>query len=106
MVRVAGLARRMATGLAVQSASGKQPREVLERTGEVAHELMGRHASCFRDEIRPALEDEGVDILRWDELAETEQERLRRLFRDRIYPVLTPLVVDSAHPFPTFRACR
>ncbi|NED56194.1 RNA degradosome polyphosphate kinase, partial [Micromonospora aurantiaca] len=43
MVRVAGLARRMATGLAVQSASGRQPREVLERTGEVAHELMARH---------------------------------------------------------------
>ncbi|GAA4291971.1 hypothetical protein GCM10023178_64850 [Actinomadura luteofluorescens] len=100
MVRVAGLARRMATGLAVQSASGRQPREVLARTGVVAHELMQRHASCFRKEILPALEDEGIDLLRWDELAETEQERLRRLFRDRIYPVLTPLVVDSAHPFP------
>ncbi|GGV16616.1 polyphosphate kinase [Actinomadura cremea] len=100
MVRVAGLARRMATGLAVQSASGRQPREVLERTGTVAHELMLRHAACFRDEIRPALGKEGIDLLRWDELAETEQERLRRFFRDRIYPVLTPLVVDSAHPFP------
>ncbi|TYB49572.1 RNA degradosome polyphosphate kinase [Actinomadura chibensis] len=100
MVRVAGLARRMATGLAVQSASGRQPREVLRRTGEVAHELMLRHAAVFRDEVQPALGEEGIDILRWDELAETEQERLRRLFRDRIYPVLTPLVVDSAHPFP------
>ncbi|WP_131737881.1 RNA degradosome polyphosphate kinase [Actinomadura roseirufa] len=100
MVRVAGLARRMATGLAVQSASGRQPREVLERTAAVAHQLMLRHAAAFRNEIRPALGKEGVDILRWDELAETEQERLRRLFRDRIYPVLTPLVVDSAHPFP------
>src|SRR5437868_182683 len=100
MVRVAGLARRMATGLAVQSASGRQPREVLERTAAVAHELMLRHAAAFRNEIRPALSKEGIDILRWDELAETEQERLRRLFRDRIYPVLTPLVVDSAHPFP------
>ncbi|QFG23516.1 RNA degradosome polyphosphate kinase [Actinomadura sp. WMMB 499] len=100
MVRVAGLARRMATGLAVQSASGRQPREVLERTGTVAHELMLRHVACFRDELRPALGKEGIDLLRWDELAETEQERLRRFFRDRIYPVLTPLVVDSAHPFP------
>jgi polyphosphate kinase len=100
MVRVAGLARRMATGLAVPAASGRQPREVLERTGEVAHGLMQRQASCFRHEIQPALEAEGIDILRWDELAETEQERLRQLFRDRIYPVLTPLVVDSAHPFP------
>ncbi|MCP2337728.1 RNA degradosome polyphosphate kinase [Actinomadura rupiterrae] len=100
MVRVAGLTRRMATGLAVKSASGRRPREVLERTSAVAHELMLRHAACFRDELRPALAKEGVEILRWDELADTEQERMRRLFRDRIYPVLTPLVVDSAHPFP------
>jgi polyphosphate kinase len=100
MVRVAGLARRMATGLAVQSASGRQPREVLERTATVAHQLMLRHAASFADDLCPALAREGIDILRWDDLSETEQERLRRYFRDRIYPVLTPLVVDSAHPFP------
>ncbi|WP_067490583.1 RNA degradosome polyphosphate kinase [Actinomadura hibisca] len=100
MVRVAGLARRMATGLAVQSASGRQPREVLERTAAVAHELMLRHAAAFHDDLCPALGKEGIDILRWETLAETERESLRRLFRDRIYPVLTPLVVDSAHPFP------
>ncbi|ACY95863.1 Polyphosphate kinase [Thermomonospora curvata DSM 43183] len=100
MVRVAGLTRRMATGLAVQSASGRLPREVLERTSEVAHELMLRHASVFRDEVLPELSKEGIEILRWDELSQTEQERLHRLFRERIYPVLTPLVVDSAHPFP------
>ncbi|WP_030175500.1 RNA degradosome polyphosphate kinase [Spirillospora albida] len=100
MVRVAGLTRRIATGLAVQAASGRQPREVLGRIAAVAHELMARHAECFREGIRPALAKEGVELLRWDELSETERERLRRLFRDRIYPVLTPLVVDSAHPFP------
>jgi polyphosphate kinase len=100
MVRVAGLARRMATGIALQTASGQQPREVLARTSEVAHELMLRHAACFRDDILPALAKEGVEILRWDELADTEKEELNRLFRRRIYPVLTPLVVDPAHPFP------
>ncbi|GAA4515388.1 RNA degradosome polyphosphate kinase [Actinoallomurus oryzae] len=100
MVRVAGLTRRMATGIAVQTASGRQPREVLARTSEVAHELMLRHAACFHDEILPALAKEGIEILRWDELADTEKEELHRLFRRRIYPVLTPLVVDPAHPFP------
>jgi polyphosphate kinase len=100
MVRVAGLARRMATGIALQTASGQQPREVLARTSEVAHELMLRHAACFRDDILPALAKESVEILRWDELADTEKEELNRLFRRRIYPVLTPLVVDPAHPFP------
>ncbi|MEO3787890.1 RNA degradosome polyphosphate kinase [Actinocorallia sp. B10E7] len=100
MVRVAGLLRRMATGLAVRSASGRQPREVLERTAVVAHELMLRHAACFRDDVLPALAKQDIELLRWEELAETEREHLRRLFRERIYPVLTPLVVDSAHPFP------
>ncbi len=100
MVRVAGLTRRMATGIALQSASGQQPREVLARTSEVAHELMREHAACFHDDILPALAKEGVEILRWDELADTEKEELNRLFRRRVYPVLTPLVVDPAHPFP------
>jgi len=100
MVRVAGLLRRIATGLAVRSASGRQPREVLERTAVVAHELMLRHAACFRDDVLPALAKHDIEILRWEELAETEREHLRRLFREQIYPVLTPLVVDSAHPFP------
>jgi polyphosphate kinase len=100
MVRVAGLARRMATGIALQTASGQQPREVLARTSEVAHELMIQHAACFHDDILPALAKEGVEILRWEELADTEKEELNRLFRRRVYPVLTPLVVDPAHPFP------
>ncbi len=100
MVRVAGLTRRMATGLAVKSASGRRPREVLERTAEVAGELMQRHAAVFHEQILPALAKESIEILRWDELSRTEQERLHRLFRDEIYPVLTPLAVDSAHPFP------
>jgi len=100
MVRVAGLARRMATGLAVKSASGRRPREVLERTAEVAGELMQRHAAVFHEQILPALAAEGIQILRWEELSRTEQERLHRLFREEIYPVLTPLAVDSAHPFP------
>jgi polyphosphate kinase len=100
MVRVAGLTRRMATGIAVRTASGQQPREVLARTSEVAHELMIKHAACFHDDILPALAKEGVEILRWDELAESEKEELNRLFRRRVYPVLTPLVVDPAHPFP------
>ncbi|MCO5988640.1 RNA degradosome polyphosphate kinase [Actinoallomurus spadix] len=100
MVRVAGLTRRMATGIAVQSASGRQPREVLAHTSEVARDLMLEHAALFREEILPALAKEGIEVLRWDELADTEKESLNRLFRRRIYPVLTPLVVDPAHPFP------
>ncbi|NHC47222.1 RNA degradosome polyphosphate kinase [Motilibacter aurantiacus] len=100
MVRVAGLKRRMATGLAVRAASGLQPRQVLERVSEQARELMRRHSDDYRDVVHPALCDAGIEIVRWDDLGDEEQDSLHQLFRDRIFPVLTPLAVDPAHPFP------
>ena len=100
MVRVAGLTRRLATGLPVKTATRRPPRQVLGRILEVTGELMLRHAACFREAVLPALTAQGIEILRWAELSDTERQSLHRLFRDRIYPVLTPLVVDPAHPFP------
>jgi polyphosphate kinase len=100
MVRVAGRIRRLAAGLPVESASGKPPTQILENTLETARELSARHAECFSDSVLPALVREGIEILRWKELTDAEQGSMQRLFRERIYPVLTPLVVDPAHPFP------
>jgi polyphosphate kinase len=100
MVRVAGRIRRMAAGLPVESASGRSPTQILDNTLETARELAGRHAEYFSDAILPALGREGIEILRWKELQEDEQATLQQLFRERVYPVLTPLVVDPAHPFP------
>ncbi len=100
MVRVAGLKRRIATGVANRSASGLQPREVLELIWTRSRELMARHAACYQQDVAPALADEGVHLIRWAELTEKEQARLFTLFRQQIYPVLTPLAVDPAHPFP------
>jgi polyphosphate kinase len=100
MVRVAGRIRRMAAGLPVESASGIPPERLLHNILATAGELARRHAACFSDSVRPALAREGIEILRWKELAAAEQDALQQLFRERIYPVLTPLVVDPAHPFP------
>jgi polyphosphate kinase len=100
MVRVAGLKRRIATGLAVTAASGLEPREVLDAIGVRAHELTERHAAAFLGSVRPALAEAGITIVRWDELAPGEQVRLHGFFRDMVFPVLTPLAVDPAHPFP------
>jgi polyphosphate kinase len=100
MVRVAGRVRRMAAGLPVENASGRGPSQILDRTLETAGELTARHAECFSHAVQPALARESIEILRWKELEAAEQERLHKLFRERIYPVLTPLVVDPAHPFP------
>ena len=100
MVRVAGLKRRIATGLAVTAASGLSPRQVLEAVGGRAQELMDEHARTFAEDVQPALANAGIDILHWEQLAESEQQRLQKYFRKQIFPVLTPLAVDPAHPFP------
>ena len=100
MVRVAGLKRRIAAGLAVRSPSGLEPHEVLEQLSTVAHDLMERHATVFHADVRPRLSDEGITLARWDELAPNEQGRLQEMFREQVFPVLTPLAVDPAHPFP------
>jgi len=100
MVRVAGLKRRIATGLAVTAASGLSPRQTLEAISVRAQELMARHASLFEDILTPELANEGVTIVRWDDLSAQERDRLHKFFRKQIFPVLTPLAVDPAHPFP------
>ncbi len=100
MVRVAGLKRRIATGLAVTSASGLTPRQTLDAISTRATELMQRHANVFHNDLQPALADEGITLVTWDDLSSQEQDRLHKFFRKQIFPVLTPLAVDPAHPFP------
>jgi polyphosphate kinase len=100
MVRVAGLKRRMAAGVAVRAVSGLLPREVLEAIWKETRELTRRQALLFREEIVPALHAQDIELVRWDDLDRDEQKQCKRLFRDRIFPVLTPLAVDPAHPFP------
>jgi polyphosphate kinase len=100
MVRVAGLKRRIATGLAVQSSSGLSPQEVLSEISREAHALQERHANVFIKDVKPALEAQGIRLVRWAELNETEKSALHDYFQNQIFPVLTPLAVDPAHPFP------
>ncbi len=100
MVRVAGLKRRIATGMARTAASGLSPHQVLDAISVKSHELMARHAEVFTSSVQPALGAEGITLVHWDDLGADEQERLRKFFRRQIYPVLTPLAVDPAHPFP------
>ncbi|WP_433874593.1 RNA degradosome polyphosphate kinase [Sinomonas atrocyanea] len=100
MVRVAGLKRRIATGIAVPSAAGLSPIEVLEQISEEAHRLQERHARVFADQIRPALAKENIHIVHWDDLTHEEHARLRGMFSEQVFPILTPLAVDPAHPFP------
>jgi polyphosphate kinase len=100
MVRIAGLKRRQTTGLSVRSPDGLTIREQLERVTRRTQDLVQRHADVFIKDIAPRLEDEGIRIVHWPDLEEDEARRLREYFRDQVFPVLTPLAVDPAHPFP------
>ncbi|MBB1494990.1 RNA degradosome polyphosphate kinase [Propioniciclava sp. MC1595] len=100
MVRVAGLKRRIAAELALPGASGILPRELHEMILARVRELTDEQSRVFTDEVRPALAEEGVRIVGWDDLTDAEHEAMAKLFEERIYPILTPLAVDPAHPFP------
>ncbi len=100
MVRVAGLKRRIDSGIAVPSAAGLSPRQQLRAISETAHRLQNEHAHYAIDTILPELEKEHIVLLTWDKLTSAEQERLSRYYRQQVFPVLTPLAVDPAHPFP------
>ena len=100
MVRVASLKRRIATGIAVNSASGLAPRDVLAQISAKTKDLQTRHAALFRDKISPELAMNGVQIEHWSALDQQERSGLEQYFQEQVFPVLTPLAVDPAHPFP------
>ena len=100
MVRVAGLKRRIDAGVAVPSPAGIMPRDLHDMILSRTAELVTEQSRVFAEDVRPALESEGIRILDWSELTEDEQQRMHELFTERIFPVLTPLAVDSSHPFP------
>ena len=100
MVRVAGLKRRIVTGLAVPTNIGRAASEVLSDISQQAYELQLRHAVAWRDSVRPALAEAGIEITDWSGLTDAEREALSEYFQEHIFPVLMPLAVDPAHPFP------
>lgn len=100
MVRVAGLKRRDKTGLSVRSADGQTPAEQLGRISLRSRELCDEQTRLFREEIQPEFERQGIRILPWKDLTSDERLSLSEVFRNTMFPVLTPLAVDPAHPFP------
>ncbi|MBO0826680.1 MAG: RNA degradosome polyphosphate kinase [Streptosporangiales bacterium] len=100
MVRVASLKRRIATGMSGPIPSGLSPRGQLAAVLARTRELMERHVHAFGEQVLPALSAEGIEIVRWGDLGESDRAVARQFFHERVFPVLTPLAVDPAHPFP------
>ncbi len=100
MVRVAGLKRRIDTGIALPTNVGRAPSDVLADVSERAQQLQVRHAKAYHELVRPAMDDGGIHIIGWQDLSDDELAYLAEYFAGQVFPVLMPLAVDPAHPFP------
>jgi len=99
-VRVSGLWDQQAAGLAAVSADGRTAAEQLDLIRSTVMELSEEQERIYSEQVRPALADAGIELLDWEQLRTEEQAELSVFFRERIFPVLTPLAVDPGHPFP------
>ena len=99
-VRVAGLQEQRDAGIGPASPEGLTPDEQLAGIRERVAEASARADTLWNEELRPALEKERLRVVDWQDLDDHDREHLGMLFRERVFPVLTPLSVDPAHPFP------
>ena len=101
MVRVGGLQQKVHAGIVVGSGADRiSPKEQRERISQVVRQLVAEKYHCLQKEILPALEKEGIVLRGQKDLTEADRRHLRDVFRQQIFPVLTPLAIDPVHPFP------
>jgi polyphosphate kinase len=100
MKRVGGLKQQITAGVTERTVDGRTPRQQWKEILEQARPMFERQTACYHDTIRPALAEEGIHILAYDDLTADEQERMRTYFEENVLPTLTPLSFDPAHPFP------
>ena len=100
MVRVGGLHMQNAAGVSELSIDGKTPAEQLAQIRKSAEKLYASSQRCWKDEIEPALEESGIQILEYSELNEKQKNAVDNYYDETIFPTLTPLAFDPGHPFP------
>ncbi len=101
MVRVAVLKQKLASGSLVPSAGGKLP--LADQLGAIradVTQLMEQAYRCFREQLLPTLEENGIELLQYSSLSKAERASLETYFTHTIFPVLTPLAFDPGRPFP------
>ena len=99
-VRVVSLEDKVAAGVQTPSIDGLRPKQQLAAIRERVLSLVERQDRILLDVLLPALASEGLRIVRGIDLSDDARETLTKYFDEHVYPVLTPLAVDSGHPFP------
>ena len=100
MVRVASLKAKIERGSTTVNSAGYAPKQLLKLVLKRTQELVNVQADRFRDVIIPELRAEGIEFVKIEDLTDDERGHLKDYYNKRIFPVLTPLVVDPSHPFP------
>lgn len=100
MIRVAGLKGQLAAGVVEMTFDGMSPAEQMKEIRKRLIPLLERQTRVLMDDILPALEKENIIIHRYESLSKDEKAYLRNYFHESVLPVLTPLSLDPAHPFP------
>ncbi|MBL8101205.1 MAG: polyphosphate kinase 1 [Anaerolineales bacterium] len=100
MVRVSGIRKQVEAGILDISPDGMTPRDELAAIRRLSQELLHDAQQYLQRKILPKLEKAGVHVLEYQKLTKTQKERADKYFTDVIYPVLTPLALDTGHPFP------
>jgi len=100
MVRVASVLRKIENNISTVNSAGYAPQELLAEISRIVKDLVAQQYRIFDQDLRPALAQEGIELVSWKDLKADEKSHLQELFKARIFPVLTPLAVDPSHPFP------
>ncbi|MEX0322800.1 MAG: polyphosphate kinase 1 [Puniceicoccaceae bacterium] len=101
-IRVAGLIQQVEANITKADMDGLGPKEQLRRVHAVSAALVADQYKCWHDQIVPALAEEGIPFKSKEELSRREMDWLKTYFNEQVHPVLTPLAIDPAHPFPQF----
>ena len=100
MIRAASVKLKIESGATYSNAAGFPPQAHLEEILKKVRGLIQRQTDCFHTQIVPALAENNIHFVHWEELTEVERDHLLEIFNSQIFPVLTPLAVDPSHPFP------
>ncbi|MBV9385984.1 MAG: polyphosphate kinase 1 [Chroococcidiopsidaceae cyanobacterium CP_BM_ER_R8_30] len=100
MVRVSGLKEQVEAQLTELTPDGRTPEQQLEEIAQHLHPIIAQQHQLFEQELRPQLATVGVHILNYISITQEQRLYLQNYFESHIFPVLTPLAVDPAHPFP------
>jgi polyphosphate kinase len=99
-VRVAGIKQQIESDVVERSMDGRTATEIFRAVRARVQQMVGQQYDCWRNDFVPALDRHGFRFLKWDSLDRTDRDFLEDYYHRDVRPVLTPLGIDPAHPFP------